>query len=163
MSTKTNDKVFIVTNKNGMPMYGTKVCSNKGAAARSMAPHLDSIIWDRVGYDTHLGQIHRKAQKGYGVPKVIHDRAIDGFVDEMRHKPDYQHKHGNKAITRSLVEDYNAIIEEITDTWFVAEVGANSPYKVLKIDLCEDCGGWYDVRYANNDALKQQCRNCRRP
>jgi len=162
MTTKADDRVFIVVNKDGVPMYGTKVCSNKGSATLSMAPHLAGIIFDKIGYDGPLADIHRKANQGYGVPKPVHDRAIDDFVDDMRHTPCYRHKNGNKSITRSLVEDYNKFIIELTDDWHVAEVGLSSPYKVLKIDLCEDCGGHKDVRYIKNTA-QRLCRNCRRP
>jgi len=163
MSTKADDKVFIVVNKDGIPMYGTKVCSNKGSATRSMAPHLDAMLRTKIGYNGPLADIHNKANPGYGVPKTVHDQAIDDLVDEVRsnYNNRVRYQVGNKSVTRRDVEDYNVIIKELTDNWHVAEVGQSSPYKVLKIDLCEDCGGWYDVRYANNQATKRLCRNCR--
>ena len=162
MKTKADNRVFLAVDKNGVPMYGTKVCSNKGSATLSMAPHLASIIFDKIGYDSPLADVHRKAQQGYGIPKPVHDRAIDDFVDEMRHTSCYKHKNGNKSITRMVVEDYNALIIDITESWRVVEVGLDSPYKVLEIDLCEDCGGHKDVRYIKNTA-QRLCRNCRRP
>lgn len=162
MTQKADDKVYIVVNKDGVPMYGTKVCSNKGSATRSMAPHLAGILHHQIGYDSPLAEVNREANPGYGIPKPVHDRAIDDLVDKMRNTPNYLHQNGNKSITRSLVEDYNKIITDLTDDWHVAEVGLKSPYKVLKIDLCEECGGHRDVMGVKNIA-KRLCKNCRRP
>lgn len=128
-----SSKVYLVVDKDGVPMYGTKVCSNKGAATRSMAPHLDGMLREKIGYSGPLSDVDRKANPGYGVPKPVHDLAIDDFVDDMRTTTSYQHKHGNKNITRSLVEEYNKIVIELTDNWHVAEVGLTSPYKVCKV------------------------------
>lgn len=160
MTAKIDNQVFMVVNRDGMPMYGTKICSTRGSAAQSMTPHLNRILYDKIGYDSPLTDIHRQAQKGYGMPKPVHDLSIDDFVDEIRHTPCYGHTNGNKAITRTLVEDYNDLIREVTNDWHVVEVGLNSPYKVLNIDLCEDCNGWYDVRCVRNTNQKL-CRNCR--
>jgi hypothetical protein len=162
MTTKTDDRVFMVVDRNGMPMYGTKICSNRGSATQSMTPHLNGIIYDKIGCDNPMADIHRQAQEGYGLPKPVHDREIDDLVDKMRNTSCWPHKAGNKAITRTLVEDYNDLIREVTDNWRVAEVGLKSPYKVLEIDLCDECNGWYDVRGFKNQS-QILCRNCRRP
>lgn len=130
---QADDKVYIVVNKDGVPMYGTKVCSNKGAATRSMAPHLHGMLHSEIGWSGPLYDLHRKVNPGYGVPKSISKAAIDDLVDELRNTPSYQHKHGNKDITRSVVEDYNRIVRKLTDDWHVAEVGKSSPYIVSKV------------------------------
>lgn len=154
---------FLVVNKDGIPMIGTKVCATRGGAKNSMAPWLNAQVYDKVGYNTPMARVHQKAQEGFGIPKPIHPNRIHDLVDELRHTPTYSHKYGDKSITILLAEDYNKLIEEIVDEWHVAEIAlTENTYKIKKMDLCEDCGGHKDVRFIKNTA-QRLCRNCRRP
>lgn len=113
---------FIVVDRFGIPLVGTKVCATARGAKNSMAPWLNGFLHDKIGWEGSLKDINDKAQEGYGIPKPIHAARIDEVVDEMRTMSNYQHPHGNKKITRELVEEYNQIVEDIVDEWSVKKL-----------------------------------------
>lgn len=119
---RTKRAAFIVVDRFGIPLVGTKVCATARGAKNSMAPWLNGFVHDRIGWQGSLSEIDQKAQTSFGIPKPVHPDRIDDFVDEMRSVSNHTHPHGNKKITRELVEEYNEIIEEIVDEWSVKKL-----------------------------------------
>ena len=153
---------WLVVDKQGIPMVGTKVCATRTGAKNSLAPHLNGELDHRIGWDdSAYRSIHKEAQRGCGVPKLVHPDRIDDLVDTVRSKPTWSHKHGDKRVTRVEVERYNEIVKEIIEPWEVVEVSTRPrTHKVMEGSPCGQCGGLKDVRYIKNFS-EYRCRICR--
>lgn len=122
---KTATKYYVIKDRKGNLMIGSKVCTTKTGCKNSYNSMIDKMLWDKMS--TRLQQhdefwnIKSLANEGYGCPKVVDD--IDMFMLHVRDKNLARASWCKPVkINRCDVLYYNEVIEEITTDWQVEEL-----------------------------------------
>jgi len=117
-------KYYVIKDRKGNLMVGSKVCGSKTGCKNSYNSMIDKMLWDKMGSrqaHDEFWTIKSLANEGYGCPKVVND--IDMFLLHVRDK-NLTRSSWSKPykVDRADVEFYNEVIGELTTDWQVEEV-----------------------------------------